>query len=50
MRVLDAINAEHGRDTLKLAASGIERGWGLRSGQRSPHYTTDWDDLLKVGG
>jgi DNA polymerase V len=50
MRVLDAINAEHGRDTLKLAASGIERAWGLRSGQRSPHYTTDWDDLLKVGG
>lgn len=48
MSVMDQLNAEWGRETVKFAASGLERKWKLRSGQRSPHYTTDWDDLLKV--
>ncbi len=48
MRVMDDINQTHGRETIKLAGSGLHRGWKLRSEQRSPHYTTDWDDLLCV--
>ncbi len=48
MKAMDRINAVHGRETVKLAASGIERKWKLRSEQRSPHYTTDWNDLLRV--
>lgn len=50
MRALDAINERHGRETIKLAGSGIERGWKLRSEQRSPRFTTDWDELLGVSG
>ena len=46
MQAMDTINAEYGRNRLKLAVSGIERGWRLRSEQRSPHYTTNWDELL----
>jgi DNA polymerase V len=48
MRAVDRINADHGRDTMRLAASGIGRGWSLRSEQRSPRYTTDWDEILCV--
>ena len=48
MKAMDRINALHGRETVKLAASGIERKWKLRSEKRSPHYTTDWNDLLRV--
>lgn len=48
MKALDQLNAEWGRETVKFAASGLERKWKLRSEQRSPRYTTDWDDLLKV--
>jgi len=33
---------------MRLAASGIRRGWSLRSEQRSPLYTTDWDEILCV--
>lgn len=48
MQVMDRINEEHGRDAIRLAGSGIARGWRLRSEQRSPHYTTDWDEILCV--
>jgi DNA polymerase V len=49
MAAIDTINRSHGREAIKLAGSGIERGWKLRSGQRSAHFTTDWDELLCVG-
>ena len=48
MRVMDGINQTHGRQTIRLAGSGLLRGWKLRSELRSPHYTTDWNDLLCV--
>jgi len=50
MRVMDAINASEGRDMLRLAASGIRRGWSMRSEQRSQRFTTSWDELLEVKG
>jgi DNA polymerase V len=48
MRAVDRLNAEHGRDAVRLAASGVRQGWGLRAERRSPRYTTDWDELLRV--
>jgi DNA polymerase V len=48
MRAVDRLNEELGRDTISLAASGRKRSWKLRAGQRSPRYTTDWDELLQV--
>ena len=45
MRVLDAVNAEFGRDTLRSAASGRHQRWAMRSEMRSPRYTTRWDEL-----
>jgi DNA polymerase V len=48
MQAVDRLNGDWGRETVRLAGSGIARGWKLRSDQKSPHYTTDWNELLQV--
>ena len=48
LRVVDQLNARYGRDTITYAASGRKRAWKLRSDQRSPSYTTSWEELLRV--
>lgn len=48
MAALDAINRQFGRDTLRSGASGTARRWGTRSENRSPRYTTRWDELPQV--
>lgn len=48
MAAVDRLNGEWGRETVRIASSGIHRGWKLRSDQKSPRFTTDWDELLKV--
>ncbi len=50
MRTLDAINERHGRGAVRIGASSpFElrpcRTWHLRSDNRSPRYTTRWDEL-----
>jgi DNA polymerase V len=50
MAVVDRINQEHGRGTIRLAsASPVAlnpcRTWHLRSDHRSPRYTTRWEEL-----
>ena len=49
MDVVDQINRDHGPDTLFFGAQGVNREWKMRCGSRSPRYTTQWDELLKVG-
>ena len=49
MTAVDAINADMGRGTVRFASSGVNHGWRMRSAQRSPRYTTHWDELLGVG-
>ena len=48
MEALDRINADHGRGTLVYAASGLSRDWAGRSDMESPHYTTDWKQVIRV--
>ena len=45
MEAMDAINREFGRGTLRSGASGVEQRWAMRAGNRSPRYTTRWDEL-----
>ncbi|MBS1169791.1 MAG: polymerase subunit UmuC [Burkholderiaceae bacterium] len=45
MVALDAVNARYGRDTLRLGSAGLERRWQGRSENRTPRYTTNWDEL-----
>jgi DNA polymerase V len=46
MADLDNLNRRYGRGTVAFAAGGIQKAWQLRSDQRSPAYTTRWDELL----
>lgn len=48
MQTLDRINGKWGRHTLQFAAAGTKRGWTMRSGYRSPRYTTSWSELPLV--
>jgi DNA polymerase V len=47
--VLDKVNSEMGRNTLFYAAAGNRRSWSMKRELKSPHYTTDWEELLNVG-
>lgn len=48
MAVMDRVNQIYGQDTLRVAASGLARPWHMRSGHRSPRYTTCWEELPVV--
>jgi len=45
MAAMDAINAEFGRDTVRTGANGTDKRWAMRSENRSPRFTTQWDEL-----
>lgn len=48
MGILDQINRKMGKGTLKLASEGINQGWKMKRGNKSPAYTTKWDELPLV--
>lgn len=48
MRVLDGLNAAHGRNTIQLASSGLQPRWAARFDHRTPRYTTRWDELPRA--
>ena len=50
MQALDTLNRRFGRDTVRLASSGTRRDWQMRQHRRSPYYTTDWREIVRVGG
>ena len=45
MVAVDAVNSVWGRGTLRTGAAGMSKGWAMRSENRSPRYTTSWDEL-----
>ena len=45
MKAMDSINSRFGNAAIKTAASGTKQDWKMRSGNRSPNYTTQWDEL-----
>lgn len=45
MKAMDSINSRFGNSAIKTAASGTKQDWQMRSGNRSPNYTTQWDEL-----
>ena len=48
MKLLDEVNLKMGKNTLRVASNGIHQPWGMRSGNRSPAYTTRWAELPKA--
>ncbi len=45
MEVLDHINQNWGRGTVRTAAAGFTQQWAMRSQNRTPRYTTNWLEL-----
>jgi len=45
MAVIDAVNRQFGRHTLRSAAMGTQHRWAMRADRRSGRYTTSWDEL-----
>ena len=50
MHAVDRLNGNHGLGTVRFPVLGFQQRWKLRSEERSPHYTSDRDELLLVGG
>jgi DNA polymerase V len=45
MAVMDGLNAEYGRNTVSLGSAGIQKRWSTLFQNRTPRYTTRWDEL-----
>ncbi len=45
MGVLDHINKIYGMHTTSFAGAGIQKPWRMLTDNRSPRYTTSWDEL-----
>ena len=48
MATMDKINARMGNATLRPAGEGIRKLWKMRSGNKSPAYTTRWNEVIVV--
>ncbi|TMM30033.1 Y-family DNA polymerase [Polaribacter aestuariivivens] len=49
--VIDALNSKFGKNKVKLATVGNrEKKWALIKEHRSPRFTTQWSELLTIGG
>jgi DNA polymerase V len=48
MQIMDRLNHTYGSNTLRLAGAGLRPRWTMRSLQRSPNYTTAWNELAQA--
>lgn len=48
MQTIDNINQKMGKETIKLASEGFNKPWKMRQENKSPNYTTNWDELLNI--
>lgn len=49
MTAMDSINRKMGKESIKLASEGFKRPWKMRQENKSPSYTSNWDDIPTVG-
>lgn len=48
MSTLDQINLKMGRTAIRLASDGIGQRWKMKAGNKSPAYTTKWEEIPMV--
>lgn len=48
MAAMDNINRKMGKASIKLASEGFKRPWRMKQGNKSPSYTTHWEDLPAI--
>lgn len=46
---MDTINQRYGRGMVRTGVSGTRKRWAMRAENRSPRYTTRWEELPVVG-
>jgi len=46
--LVDQVNNYWGKDFIRFAATGTKRRWKMKSEQKSPRYTTNWNELLTI--
>lgn len=49
MTAMDKINRKMGKESIKLASEGFKRPWKMRQENKSPSYTTKWEDIPVIG-
>lgn len=45
MTTMDQINRKLGKESIKLASEGFKRPWKMKQGNKSPSYTTNWEEI-----
>ena len=48
MTAMDSINKKMGKEAIKLASEGFARPWKMKQGNKSPSYTSNWDEIVEV--
>lgn len=48
MQTIDGINKKMGKESIKLASEGFTRPWKMKQENKSPCYTTKWEELVNV--
>lgn len=48
MTAIDRLNGKYGRDTVRCGLFQSEGVWRTRFSQRSPRYTTCWDEIMRA--
>ncbi len=44
----DSINRRMGKESIKLASEGFNKPWKMKQENKSPCYTTNWRELIRV--
>ena len=45
MTAMNSINRKMGKESIKLASEGFSRPWKMRQENKSPSYTTKWEEI-----
>lgn len=48
MAAMDKINRKMGNESIKLASEGFTRPWKMKQENKSPSYTTKWEEIPSV--
>lgn len=48
MAAIDQINQKMGKGSIKLASEGFKKPWKMKQENKSPSYTTKWEDVPNV--
>jgi len=48
MQAMDMINRKMGKESIKVASEGFKRPWKMKQENKSPSYTTKWDETLII--